>query len=84
MPRTWHYDKIMFEHLIQAIVEDDPRKISVDIHEGRKSVELMRAILLSQKYEKKISVPFDDPEEEFPKLLHTHIDPQYAVILDEQ
>jgi predicted dehydrogenase len=83
MPWTWHYDKVMFEHLIQAIVADDPSYISVDVHEGRKSVELMRAMLLSQQRGEKIVFPFEDPAEEFPQLPHTYRDPQYAEFLED-
>ncbi|MHA1339765.1 MAG: Gfo/Idh/MocA family protein [Promethearchaeota archaeon] len=69
--------KALFENFLQSIKEDDPSIISVDVNEGRKSIEIMRAILLSNKYQKKIVFPFDDPADEFPTLPHPYIAPEF-------
>jgi predicted dehydrogenase len=74
MPRPRMPTKSLLMNLVDAIVKDDASHISVDVMEGRKSVELMRAILLSQVRDTKITFPFDDSPEEFPSLLHTYQD----------
>jgi predicted dehydrogenase len=66
--------KALLMHLVNAIVKDDPSQIGVDVVEGRKSVELLRAILLSQIQDQKITFPFDDNTDCYPDLLHTYQD----------
>jgi predicted dehydrogenase len=77
MPKSFDFSKALFTNFLQAILKDDPKSISVDVHEGRKSIEIMRGIILSQKYEKKIAIPFEDTPTDFPKLLHTYVDPEF-------
>ncbi|MHA1821444.1 MAG: Gfo/Idh/MocA family protein [Promethearchaeota archaeon] len=69
--------KALFENFLKSIKNDDPSIISVDVKEGKKSIELMRAIILSQKYGKKIEFPFDDSDPEYPDLPHTYTDPRF-------
>jgi predicted dehydrogenase len=69
--------KLMFQNFVESIVKDDASIISVDVNSGRKSIELMRGILMSQKYGKKITIPFEDKPEEFPDLPHTFKDPRF-------
>ncbi len=64
--------KSLFANLMEAIEKDDASIISVGVDEGRKSVELMRGMLLSAKSGKKITFPFDDPAGEYPDLLRTY------------
>jgi len=78
MPKILDMNKDMFKHFLDAIITDDPSKIICDVNSGRKSVELMRGILLSQKQQKKITFPFEDPVEQVPELVHTWKDPKYA------
>jgi predicted dehydrogenase len=78
MPKTLKAtDYYLMGNFLEAIEKDDASLISVDVNEGRKSVELVRAILLSQKYEKKITYPFEDKPNEFPDLMHTYVDPEF-------
>lgn len=77
LPKKFNIEKEMLGNFINAIVKDDAKNISVDVNEGRKSIELMRAILLSQKLQKKIIFPFEDNDAEFPELPRTYADPQY-------
>lgn len=77
MPKTnLNPSKAMFQNFINAIKNDDAKSISVGVDEGRKTVELLRAILLSQIQGKRIDLPFVDPAENFPELLHTFKDPK--------
>lgn len=69
--------KQVLVNLVDAIVQDDSSIISVDVEEGRKSVELMRAMLVSEKKGGKITVPFDD-KGDFPELQRNYSDPKYA------
>lgn len=66
----------MFAAFLEAIEEDDESLISVNVEEGRKSVELMRAIFLSVIMEKKITFPVHDPGI-FPSLAHVYKDPMF-------
>ena len=77
---TLNSNKMLVKNLVEAIKEDDSSIISCDVEEGRKSVELMRAILLSEKEERKITVPFED-QGEFPDLKHTYVDPKFEEFL---
>jgi predicted dehydrogenase len=73
-PKNFNLNKALFSNFLEAIVKDDSKIISVDVNEGRKSVELMRGILLSVKQEQKVTFPFDDTGET-PNLLRTYSDP---------
>jgi UDP-N-acetyl-2-amino-2-deoxyglucuronate dehydrogenase len=64
----------LFNNFLDAVVNDDASSISVNAHEGRKSIELMRAILLSQSRNAKMEFPFEDDPDEFPALMHTYQD----------
>ncbi len=82
--RMWSYvpknvlpDKCMMENLLQAIKNDDPKLISVDVNEGRKTVELLRAIILSQALNKKIEFPFNDDPSVYPELAHPYTAPEF-------
>ena len=66
----------MFGDFLMAIEEDDPNLISVDVEEGRKSIELMRGILMSVILEKKVSFPLHDAEM-WPSLARTYEDPMF-------
>ena len=66
----------MFAAFLEAIEEDDESLISVNVEEGRKSVELTRAIFLSVIMEKKITFPVHDPGI-FPSLAHVYKDPMF-------
>lgn len=80
--KAYDESKELFRNFVQSIIKDDKSIISVDVKEGRKSVELMRGILLSNKYEKKIKFPFDDPADEFPEIEHTYLDPEFKDLVD--
>jgi UDP-N-acetyl-2-amino-2-deoxyglucuronate dehydrogenase len=82
--RMWSYvpknvlpDKCMMENLLLAIKNDDPKSISVDVNEGRKTVEILRAILLSQALNKKIEFPFNDDPSKYPELAHPYTAPEF-------
>ncbi len=79
IPWNLNLPKNLLANLVKAIEKDDPKSISVDVNEGRKSVELIRGILLSQKYGKKITFPLEDMADEFPELPHTYADPQFKI-----
>lgn len=66
----------MFAAFMEAIEEDDESLISVNVEEGKKSVELMRGILLSIIFEKKVTFPVHDPGI-FPSLAHYYKDPVF-------
>jgi predicted dehydrogenase len=66
--------KIMYKSVLDAIETGDASKIAVDVNEGRKSVELSRAMLLSQTRKQKIEFPYDDVAGEYPDLIHTYKD----------
>jgi len=70
-------NKALFENFLKSIKEDDPKIISVDVNEGRKSIEIIRAIILSNKYDKKITFPFEDHPTDFPELPHTYVAPEF-------
>ncbi|MBN2150128.1 MAG: Gfo/Idh/MocA family oxidoreductase [Candidatus Lokiarchaeota archaeon] len=80
--RMWSYvpslkinlNKAVMDNFINAVANDDANSISVDVNEGRKSIELLRAILLSQVHGKKITFPFDDKPTDYPALQHTYQD----------
>jgi predicted dehydrogenase len=74
-PKGLDPSKSMFTNFVDAIKNDSPESVSVGVDEGRKSVALLRAIHLSQKYQKKITFPYDDPIGEYPDLPHTYEDP---------
>jgi UDP-N-acetyl-2-amino-2-deoxyglucuronate dehydrogenase len=76
IPTILDGDMQMFGALIEAIEEDDASKISVNVDEGRKSVELMRGILLSIIFEKKVTFPVHDADIT-PSLAHTFKDPAF-------
>ncbi len=75
-PSVLKGDMQMFGDFLQAIEEDDPSLISVDVEEGRKSIELMRGILMSIILEKKVSFPLHDTEI-WPSLARTYEDPMF-------
>ncbi len=79
IPWNLNLPKNLLANLVKAIENDDPKSISVDVNEGRKSVELIRGILLSQKHGKKITFPLEDMADEFPELPHTYADPQFKI-----
>ena len=66
----------MFNAFIEAINEDDESTIKVNVEEGRKSIELMRAILMSIIFEKKVTVPLHDADI-WPSLAHTYKNPMF-------
>lgn len=78
IPRKFNLNQELFKNLVESIEMDDPKHISVDVAEGRKVIELMRGILLSQNREQKIKFPYEDKPNEFPKLWHTYKDPKFA------
>jgi UDP-N-acetyl-2-amino-2-deoxyglucuronate dehydrogenase len=77
MPGVLNGSMQMFAGFLEAIEEDDSSLISCDVDEGRKSIELMRGILLSIIFEKKVSFPVHDSESLFPSLAHTYKDPMF-------
>ncbi|NMC08343.1 MAG: Gfo/Idh/MocA family oxidoreductase [Candidatus Lokiarchaeota archaeon] len=66
--------KLMYKSMLDAIATGDASKIAVDVNEGRKSVELSRAMLLSQTRKQKIEFPYKDTAGEYPELVHTYED----------
>jgi UDP-N-acetyl-2-amino-2-deoxyglucuronate dehydrogenase len=73
---SFNDSKKLLENFVESIVKDDASIISVDVNEGRKTVELLRAILLSQKTGKRIELPLKDSGE-YPELLHTYVDEKF-------
>ncbi len=67
-------NKAVLDNLLDAVANDDAKRISVDVVEGRKSIELLRAIVLSQHHGKKITFPFEDDPAAYPTLQHTYQD----------
>ncbi|MFX0099658.1 MAG: Gfo/Idh/MocA family protein [Candidatus Hodarchaeota archaeon] len=68
----------MFGDFLEAIEEDDPSLISVDVDEGRKSIELLRGIFMSIILEKKVTFPLHDAEI-WPSLARTYKDPTFSL-----
>lgn len=78
VPKRIDMNKAMLKNLLEAIRTDDPSIISVDVNEGRKTVEILRAILLSQVYDMKIDFPFNDDPTAYPELAHPYTAPEFA------
>ena len=72
VPPGFSPDMEMFANLYENLIGDeDADPISVDVIEGKKSVELMRGIFLSNIEEKKVTFPVHDPCV-YPTLPHTY------------